>query len=247
MATVIPIGEPVNDAERRAIGHLRDELPARYLLFHNFEIRRDGEAFEIDIAVLAPHALYLVDVKGTRGLIDVYGPKWYPESRQPFTSPLLKLRSHARAVKGILTESQPGRRELEGVYVEAAVLLTGLDAHLVDHGGRDIESVTTLKKSAAFFQNAGRIPARFEKNISRLHGMVRSALIGIAHKRSGPIVLGDWEVVERLGGSDTFTEYRGMNTFAGKRGGTALLRVYQADPYLADAAERGREKARIAN
>lgn len=247
MATVVPIGEPVNDAERQAIAHLRDHLPSSYVIFHNFEIPRSGESFEVDLAVLAPHALYLVDVKGTRGLIDVYGSKWYPEGRQPYTSPLLKLRGHARTVKGILTESQPGRRDLEGVFVDAVVLLTAPDAHLVDQGGRDIESVTALKKSAAFFQNAGRIPARFEKNISRLHGMVRSALIGVAHKRSGPIVLGDWEVVERLGANDTATEYRAVNVFAGKRGGTALLRVYQAEPYLTDPETRERQKALIAN
>lgn len=247
MATVVPIGEPVNDAERRAIAHLRDHLPNSYVIFHNFEIRRHGESFEIDIGILAPHGLYLVDVKGTRGLIDVYGSKWYPEGRQPFTSPLLKLRSHARAVKGILTESQPGRRELDRVFVEAAVLLAAPDAHLVDQGERDSDNVTMLKNSAAFFQNAGRIPGRFEKNIFRLHGMVRSALIGVAHKRSGPLVLGDWEVVERLGGNGTFNEYRAINTFAGKRGGTALLRVYQADPYLTDPADRERERARIAN
>ena len=41
MATVIPIGEPVNDAERQAIAHLRDHLPANYLILHNFEIMRD--------------------------------------------------------------------------------------------------------------------------------------------------------------------------------------------------------------
>ena len=83
MATVIPIGEPVNDAERIAIAYLRDHLPNGYLIFHNFEIQRRDETFEVDIAVLAPHALYLVDVKGTRGLIDVYGSKWYPEGRTP--------------------------------------------------------------------------------------------------------------------------------------------------------------------
>lgn len=247
MATVVPIGRPVNDAERLAIAHLRDHLPSSYLVFHNFEIRRDGETFEVDIAVLAPHALYLVDVKGTRGLIDVYGPKWYPEGRQPYTSPLVKLRGHARTVKGILTESQPGRRDLEGVFVEAAILLTASDAHLVDQGSRDTDNVTTLKKSASFFQNASRIPARFEKNMSRLHGMVRSALIGVAKPCSGPLVLGDWEVVERLGASDTFTEYRAINTFAGQRGGTALLRAYQADPYLTDPEAREKQKARIAN
>ncbi len=247
MATVVPIGEPVNDAERLAIAHLRDRLGSSYVVFHNFEIRRDGETFEVDIAVLAPHALYLVDVKGTRGLIDVYGPKWYPEGRQPYTSPLVKLRGHARTVKGILTRSQPGRRDLEGVFVEAAILLTAPDAHLVDQGSRDIDNVTPLKKAASFFQNASRIPARFEKNISRLHGMVRSALIGVAKPRSGPLVLGDWEVVERLGASDTFIEYRAINTFTGKRGGTALLRAYQADPYLTEPEAREKQKARIAN
>jgi hypothetical protein len=68
MAKVIPIGQPVNDAERIAIAHLRDHLPDSYVLLHNFEIERQGEAFEIDIALLAPHAVYLIDVKGTRGL-----------------------------------------------------------------------------------------------------------------------------------------------------------------------------------
>ena len=124
MATVIPIGEPVNEAERQAIAHLRDHLPSSYLVLHNFEIIRDSEAFEVDVAVIAPHAVYLVDVKGTRGLIDVYGPKWYPQGRQPFNSPLAKLRGHAKAVKGIITTSQPGRRDLEDIYVDAAVVLT---------------------------------------------------------------------------------------------------------------------------
>ena len=88
MAKVIPIGQPVNDAERAATAHLRDRLPDSYTLLHNFEIERQGERFEIDLALLTPHALYLIDVKGTRGSIDVYGSKWYPEGRAPFPSPL---------------------------------------------------------------------------------------------------------------------------------------------------------------
>ncbi|TAK54869.1 MAG: NERD domain-containing protein, partial [Dehalococcoidia bacterium] len=88
MARVIPIGQPVNDSERAAIAHLRDHLSDSYTILHNFEITRDGDKWEIDIAVLAPHAVYLVDVKGTRGVIDVYGPKWYPEGRTPYASPL---------------------------------------------------------------------------------------------------------------------------------------------------------------
>lgn len=246
MATVIPIGQPVNDAERQTIAHLRDHLPKSYLILHNFEIKRTGELFEIDLAVIAPHAVYLVDVKGTRGLIDVHGPKWYPEGRQPFTSPLLKLRSHARTLKGVITDSQPGRRDLEGIYVDATVLLAASDAVLQDPGGRDAPNVTTLKKAAAFFSNAGRIPGRFSKNIGTLYKMVLKALQGVARPRSGPLRFGNWEVIERLGGTDAYTEYRAFNTFAGRKSGHVLLRVYVADPYLPDE-EREQQRIRIAN
>lgn len=230
MATVIPIGEPVNEAERQAIAHLRDHLPANYLILHNFETPRDGEAFEIDIAVVAPHAVYLVDVKGTRGLIDVYGPKWYPQGRQPFNSPLAKLRGHAKAVKGIITGSQPGRRDLEDIYVDAAVLLTAPDATLVDQAERDAPSVTTLKRAAAFFQNSTRIPAGKSKNISAHRNIIMAALQGVAKPRSGPLQFGNWQVVEKLGGTDCYTEYRAFNAIVGQKA-TALVRAYQADPY----------------
>ena len=246
MAKVIPIGEPVNEAERRAIAHLRDHLPKSYLLVHNFEIERNGQLFEVDLAVIAPHAVYLVDVKGTRGLIDIYGSKWYPEGRQPYTSPLIKLRGHCKTLKGIITESQPGRRDLGEIYTDAAVLLTAPDAVVQDPGGRDGPSVTSLNKSVAYFQNAGRVPARFSKNIARLHKMVLKALQAVAKKRSGPLRFGNWEVEERLGGTLAYTEYRAYNAIAGRASGSVLLRSYSADPYLPEA-ERMHQRSRIAN
>ncbi|WP_459567006.1 nuclease-related domain-containing protein, partial [Enterobacter hormaechei] len=83
--------------------------------------------FEIDIAILAPHAIYLVDVKGTRGNIDVYGSKWYPEGRQKFHSPLAKLRNHAKVMSTLLADSNKGIIELRKVHVHAVVLLTADD------------------------------------------------------------------------------------------------------------------------
>ncbi|MBM3224643.1 MAG: protein kinase, partial [Candidatus Tectomicrobia bacterium] len=246
MARVIPIGEPVNDAERLAIAHLRDHLPDAYLILHNFEIPRQGEFFEVDLAVIAPHAVYLVDVKGTRGLIEVHGPKWYPDGRQPYPSPLLKLRSHARIIKSLITDSQPSRRDLEGIYVDAVILLTAPDAVLQDPGGRDAPNVTTLSKAVAFFRNTARLPGQYSKNIAALHPMIRAALQGVARPRTGPLHFGNWEVVERLGATDQYTEYRGVNVFAGARAGTVLLRVYHADPYLPQE-ERDAQRRRIAN
>ena len=245
MAKVIPYGEPVNDAERQAIALLRDHLPASYLVLHNFDVVRDGSTFEVDIAVVAPHAVYLVDVKGTRGLIDVYGPKWYPEGRQPFNSPLAKLRGHAKSIKGVITASQPGRRDLEDIYVDAVIILTAPGAALVDQGGRDEPNVTPLKKAAAFFQNNSRIPPGKSKNISAHHNMVLKALQGVAKPRSGPVRFHNWEVVEKLGGTDAYVEYRAFNVFAGQRS-SALLRAYQADPYK-PAEEREAQRRLISN
>ncbi len=122
MAKVVPMGQPANDSERRAIGFLRDHLPDGWLIFHNFEMRRGMEVFEIDIAVLAPHAVYLLDVKGTHGSIDVYGSKWYPEGRQPFHSALAKLRNHAKVIATLIREANAGQVELRKAHVHAAVL-----------------------------------------------------------------------------------------------------------------------------
>jgi len=246
MANVIPVGKPVNDAERAAIAHLRDHLPDGYLVLHNFEIHRDREYFEVDLAVIAPHAVHLVDAKGTRGLIHVYGPKWYPDGRTPYTSPLLKLRAHARALKGMIRESSRDRREMDGIFVDAAILLTAPDAVLEDAEGRDRPAVTTLKKSASFFQDRKRIPDHFDANIRPYTRRILSAIQGRARPKTEPRRFGHWTVSERLGATSFFTEYRARHAVLGPDGGTALLRVYRADPYLSDDRRR-MQIARITN
>lgn len=242
MAKVIPVGQPVNDAERSAIAYLRDRLPDNFILLHNFEIERHGERFEIDIALLTPHALYLIDVKGTRGNIDVYGNKWYPEGRAPYPSPLGKLRGHARTLKGLVTQANPGRHELDGIYVDAAILLTAPDAHLNDREQLDADRVVKLKDAERYFKDATRIPSRFSKNILQQQGLILHAL-KVVKPASAVLRFGHWQVKEKLGAAEAYTEFRAENAFAG---GTARLRVYQADPYQPEEARKAQVN-RIAN
>lgn len=243
MAKVIAIGQPVNDAERIAISRLRDHLPDSFTVLHNFRIDRQGESFEIDIALLAPHALYVIDVKGTRGLIDVHGPKWYPEGRSPFPSPLAKLQSHAKAIKGIVTASHPGRQELDYIHVAAAILLTAPDAHLVDPADIDARGVVKLKDAERYFKDTTQVPAGRNKAISGLHSLISHALHLKAKPTTGRPKYGHWQVLERLGASKTYTESRAQNVFAG---GTARVRLYTADPYQPEQ-QRKAEMHRIAN
>jgi len=60
MAKVIAIGQPENESERRAIAFLRDNLPDTYTLIHNFEILTPQRKYEIDIALIAPHSLFII-------------------------------------------------------------------------------------------------------------------------------------------------------------------------------------------
>lgn len=246
MAKVIAIGEPVNDSERQTIAHLREHLPDAYTILHNFEIRRGNEIFEVDVVVIAPHAIYLVDVKGTRGNIDVYGGKWYPERRQPFSSPLPKLRGHAKVLSGLIADSNHADPDLRKVYCDAAVILTASDAHLSDSTGRDAPNTTTLAKSVRFFQDVSRIPDRFSNNIRKYTGAAIKAIQGNAKAVQGPAQFGNWVVSEKLGGTDRFTEYRAYNAFAGKSAGRVVLRVYSVDRYAPEDEQKA-ELRRISN
>lgn len=132
MAKVIAIGQPVNDSERRAIQFLRDRLSDTYTIIHNFEIPQGSEKYEIDLAIIAPHSVFIVDVKGIPGLIDIYGSKWYPEGRAPIHSPLAKLRQHAKVIKTLICDAHPAKTDLRKVQVHAAILMTAPNAQVDD-------------------------------------------------------------------------------------------------------------------
>lgn len=241
-------GIPANDAERKAFGLLRDRLPDSWLMFHNFELRQGEEIFEIDLAVLAPHAIYLVDVKGTHGLIDVYGSKWYPEGRQPFHSPLAKLRNHAKILKSLICDTNSGITELRKIHVQQTVLLTSDDAKLVDHtpDQKDAPDVTDIKHCIRFFNDTTKIPDHRSSSIQPFFKIIINAVKGKGNPKSAALVFRDWQVEEKLGGDDHYTEYRAKHSLLGKTGGMARLRVYQADPYQ-DEALRKEEFKKISN
>ena len=238
MAKIIAVGNPVNDAERRAIAHLRDHLPNTYTILHNFEITQGSENFEIDLAILGPHCIFVADVKGTHGLIDIYGAKWYPDGRQPHHSPLAKLRQHAKILKALICEAYPEKQELRGIHVHATVVLAAQDARVVDHSGRDVGDVVSLEKCVAYFQSQAHIPSQRSHDIQTLLHLAEKAICGKARPKLAPLCYRDWQVVERLGGNDSYTEYRAKHTYLGKHGGTVRLRVYRVDPYQDEKARK---------
>lgn len=246
-AKVIAIGQPENEAERRAIAFLRDNLPDTYTLIHNFEILAPQRKYEIDIALIAPHSLFIIDVKHIAGAIDIYRRTWYPQGRGSYPSPLLKLHNHSKFIKGLITSTHPAQPDLRKVYSQPVILMTA-GTVVNDNSGFDKDEIIDLGQPClTYFKGKSHIPSNFASDIRRFHALIEQAIVGKAAPRSGLPCFGDWQVEEELGEQpEQYTEYRAKKAFIGRRGGMARLRVYEVDIY-SDATDREKQELLITN
>ncbi len=120
MAKHIKIGEPVNEAERWAFELLTAELPADYLLLTNLEIL--AQPLEIDALILGELAIYLVDVKGYVGSLDVDANIWTLDGRRTDNS-LAKANYVAKVLAGRI--SQKSQHDEHSPWCQGMVMVTG--------------------------------------------------------------------------------------------------------------------------
>lgn len=260
MARIIKVGEPVNDAERMVLRHLRDHTPDDWTVISNFEIYRGRQCFEVDLAILTDRACYIADTKGTHGRIEVWGKKWYPQGRQPFPSPVRKLREHAKTVGNLLRQSHLSPL-IGSVWCEELVVLPYEDALFVDHDGKDEKNTVRLKDLVAFLSShrPSRLAANMpEMPITSLHDDIARALDAVSRAASGPRRFGIYEAFETLVEADPQPEagpaadaedrvsvYRAVQPDQ-PNSGTYLIQVHTVDPLLPEA-EHTRERERIGN
>ena len=224
---------------------VRDHGPAHWVVLHNFDLRLHGNRkYEIDLLVVTEYAVTLIDVKGTRGRIEVMGGRWYPAHREPFWSPVEKLRGHAKALKGNLAQRGLGR-----VFVDALVVMPFSDVRLIDRSsGPDADAqhvVIGLDDLVPELSRPERVRPPFLRDIRQYATKIVTDIAGIAERRTGPLRFGHWEVIESLGETDEVTEYRARNADA-PGASAVLLRVYHADPYQ-PADLRAAERIALAN
>lgn len=253
MARIVPIGAPVNDAERAVIAHLRDHGPDEWTVLHSVEIPDSrGHLFEVDLVVVTGHMVYVIDVKGTFGRIDVQGARWMPAGRSPFHTPLPKLRENAKRLKSLLEDAHP---QLSCVYVDAVVVLPAPDARLVDHNTpqRDAAATVNLQHLVPLLSDVSRVPTgafSVDADIERHHDRIVEEVKRIGHAPNGALQFGNWLVLDTLSetihadGIDVVGEYRAKNANAVQGSGTVRLVVRQADPY-APTAEREKKQKQI--
>lgn len=118
--------------ERAALDFVRRRLPDRepFRAWTNFTfIADDGTRNEVDLLVISPTGVYLVEVKSHPGRMDGDAGTWVwttPEGkRRTFDNPLLLTERKAKKLKSLL-QKQPALRG-RGFYVRAAVFLANTD------------------------------------------------------------------------------------------------------------------------
>ncbi len=240
-AKFIPIGEPAHDAERQALRFLADGLPEAFTVYGNpWLVERTGVIYELDAVVVAPHAIFVVEIKSYRGRIEGTDNDWWlPEK---IRSPLKLNRITAQVLKAHLKSAsyQAGQVWTEGLVFLSATTDVGV------RGPASSDRVHTRKTILAALQDPHLIERiSGGRALSPSSNAERELLELFTGAQSGPRPVRrvrEYEVAETLDHHDTFTELLGRNTLSGTE---RVLRIYSVPP-LATEAQRDRmtERAR---
>ncbi len=240
-AKFIQIGEPAHDAERQALRFLVEGLPPEYTVYGNaWLVERSGVVYELDAVVVAPHAVFVVEIKSYRGRIEGTDNDWWlPEK---IRSPLKLNRITSQVLKSRLKNAsyQAGQVWTEGLVFLSATTDVGV------RGPASNDRVHTRKTVLAALQDQALID-RLSQGRARTPAShaEREILALFTGAQAGPRPVRrvrEYEVVETLDHHDTFTELLGRNTLSGAE---RVLRIYSTPP-LATQAQRDRvaERAR---
>jgi hypothetical protein len=126
-AQFIPIGEPAHDAETAGAALPRRGLPEDFTVYGNaWLVERSGVVYELDAVVVAPHAVFVVEIKSYRGRIEGTDNDWWlPEK---IRSPLKLNRITSQVLKTHLKNAsyQAGQVWTEGLVFLSATTDVGV-------------------------------------------------------------------------------------------------------------------------
>ncbi len=247
MARVINLGgsQPVNEGEAMVVEYLTSTLPDDFILYPNIEITEPGvQPYEYDIIVVAPHAVYVVEVK--RWLKSITGGDrvWVLSSGARKPNPLTLANLKARVLHGLFTRFSLDMRD---IWVTACVAIAD-DQTRLQLQGAAAQRTFLYKQLPAYLQDPSKVSTAgrqlFANAIKMHYSAVRDAIEQEGRVRTQvPRRIGHYEVLETLSRSDHVDEYVARNVYL-PGSAPVRLRVYNASPYLT-RAEREAKMNRV--
>lgn len=235
VAKFIPIGEPAHDAERQALRFLVEGLPSYYTVYGNaWLVERTGVVFELDAVVVAPQAIFVVEIKSYRGRIEGTDNDWWlPEK---IRSPLKLNRITSQALKNRLRSSnyQAGQVWTEGLVFLSATTDVGVRGPASNDRVHSRKTILAALQDEALIERLSQGRAKASTSLAE-----RELLDLLTGTQTGPRPVRrvrEYEVVDTLDHQDTYTELLGRNALSSAE---RILRIYSI-PHLAPEDQRDR-------
>ncbi len=141
MAKIIRVGDAVNQSESWAFAFLEKNLPEEYIVITNVEIlTQTGQPMEVDALVIGENAIYLVDVKGFLGRMNVDTNAWTLDGRHVENS--LKKANYVARVFAGRVKNKLSQGEY-APWVQGMVFVTG-------NSGQNIEIIKSPEQLCVF-------------------------------------------------------------------------------------------------
>lgn len=240
-AHFLPIGQPAHDAERQALRFIVEGLSADYTVYGNpWLVERNGGIYELDAVVVAPHAVFIVEIKSYRGRIEGTDNDWWMPEK--IRSPLKLNRITAQVLKTHLrnVSYQAGQVWTEGLVFLSATNDVGV------RGPASNDRVHTRRTLLAALQDASLIDRLSQGRAGVPSSAAERELLELfTGVQGGPRPVRrvrEYEILEALDHHETYTELLGRNTLSSAE---RVLRIYSV-PHLATDQQRRRieERAR---
>jgi serine/threonine protein kinase len=233
-----PIGRAKHTDEQRGIDLVVSSLPHDYEVYSNVDLatgRRGGHTYEHDLLILAPHAVFTVELKSWGGRITGNRDRWQLEDGAIVQSPIPLVTDKARTLKGSLLTRN---RALRDVWVQGLVVVSGADAQVFisadyDHFVATKSNVARALTDPAVWGLSGQALDKSQRS-SVLHIFADGVPVTV------PTRIGQYELLQRLP-----SEGRPFDAWLGKApfGERRVLHVYEIRGDNEKARKRSRDHA----
>ncbi len=253
--------EPQNDGERRVIDFLLKQLPpkgglqgwdgfgrqgAEYLLIPNFEIPADrGNFLEIDALLIAPHAIYVIEVKDWGRQIEGNDNEWYLNGRRERKNPNKITKHKARCLNSFLTGKSP---DLRHVWCQHTVVIARPDT-VLDLEGNCVWTTFRLDRALLdYVQSPTQLSTNWriaENQIVPLQQEIVTYLIGSGRTRQSKNRIKHYEIVDKLSEDGQRVEYLARSTQGHVKGSLKRLKIFTLPLYEVDPEKRHTIKQKL--
>lgn len=253
-----------NDGERKVIEFLAENLPLKgtvqrdfsnwgmygeeYVVMPNFTLPGPGGmTAEIDGVVVAPHAVYLIEIKDWNSRIEGDDKGWVLNDHYERPNPNYSISTKAKKLAGAISRDSYDIKR--NVFFTHIVVIVNPETELNLSGECLKTTHTRDERLIQYIQDFGRLQPKLGRlkvtrgGIQFYQQEIAAFISGQASKQSGPKIINGYQVIEELIATSRSVEYLAkLATRHGSSGSTKRLRVFRLPLHLADSERKKREE-----